>query len=134
MTHIQGTVPWSGSLLGNFHSMVPHLIGGRSGPAQSSPSSPWASPAGLAWCLWLSPSAGPQTAPLFPTGGHVCHERREAVPDGRGGFVRRRVSDTVASRWGGQGDFSSAVVGRPTCLMWLDRTVLPLFSWACTET
>lgn len=79
-----------GPLVRNPRLTEPRSVGGRSGP----------SPYPL---LFSAGPAGPASVPnaSHPTGGHVHHERREAVPEGHGGCVRGRVSE--ASTQGGLG-------------------------------
>lgn len=97
--HIKGTVPRSGSP--NLKLPLGALSHGRMLKADvvsTSPTGPWAGPAGPGLVpvvdLLLHSTPPPKLLLPLPTGGHMCHERREEVPGGHGGFVRRRVSDS----------------------------------------
>lgn len=97
--HSKGTVPRSGSP--NLKLPLGALSHGRMLKADvvsTSPSGPWAGPAGPGLVpvvdLLLHSTPPPKLLLPLPTGGHMCHERREEVPGGHGGFVRRRVSDS----------------------------------------
>ena len=89
-SRVKGMVPWSGS---PSQKSLPDgaCCDGRTLRAVcTAPSCSRRVPQVQPWSL-MPPTPSPQLLP--PTGDHVHHKRREAVPEGHGGCVRGRVSE-----------------------------------------
>lgn len=96
VAHMEGTVPWPGSPDWQFslHGAQTHGKMPSAGTVSRPPSDPQAGASVPALVVMLaSLPLSPKLLLPLPTGGHRHHERREAVRDGHGGFIRRRVSD-----------------------------------------